>query len=94
MPADTCISLDRYLAAHTRILAAAEELHVSPDRFHAYSDGAWLRLACSPLPKPSSMALAVLDERAAHIRLGPHVSGYESGPQSGFASAAMETGGR
>jgi hypothetical protein len=90
-----CISLDRYLAAHTRILAAAEELHVSPDRFHAYSDGAWLRLACSPLPKPSSMALAVLDERAAHTPLGSdYVSGYESGAQSGFASATMETGGR
>ncbi|RKR12696.1 phosphotransferase [Arthrobacter oryzae] len=72
-----CISPDRYVAAHTRILAAAEELHVSPDRFHAYSDGVWLRLACSPFPKRSARALAVLDERAAHI---PLASGYESGP--------------
>lgn len=85
------MSLDRYLAAHTRILAAAEELHVSPDRLQAYSDGAWLRLACSPLPKRSAMALAVLDERAAHV---PLVSGYESGLVSSFARAALETGGR
>ncbi|MFF2246690.1 phosphotransferase [Arthrobacter sp. NPDC058130] len=96
------IPLHRYLAAHTRILAAAEELHVSPDRFHAYSDGSWLRLACSPLPKPSAIALAVLDERAARL---PLVSGYECGYDpdlvsgfesvfvSGFASAAMEAGG-
>jgi hypothetical protein len=84
-------SLDRYMAAHTRILAAAEELHVSPDRFHAYSDGAWLRLACSPLPTRSRMALAVLEERAAHI---PYASGYESGFVSSFASDARETGGR
>jgi aminoglycoside/choline kinase family phosphotransferase len=86
-----CISPDRYLAAHTRILAAAEELHVSPDRFHAYSDGAWLRLACSPFPKRSARALAVLDDRAAHI---PLVSGHKSGLVSGFASEAMESRGR
>jgi len=78
------VSLDRYLAAHSRILAAAGELHVSPDRFRAYSDGAWLRLACSPLPRRSAMALAVLDERAANI---PLVPGYEPGPQSGIASS-------
>lgn len=81
----------RYVAAHTRILAAAEDLHVSPDRFHAYSDGAWLRLACSPLPKRSAMALAVLEERAARV---PPVAGYESGLESSFATAATETGGR
>ena len=86
------IPLDRYQAAHARVLAAAEELHVSPDRFHAYSDGAWLRLACSPLAKPSALALAVLDERAAHIPL--LVSGNESGLVSSFASVALETGSR
>lgn len=72
-----CISPDRYMAAHTRIVAAAEDLHVSPDRFHAYSDGVWLRLACSPFPNRSARALAVLGERAAHI---PLTSGYESAP--------------
>jgi Ser/Thr protein kinase RdoA (MazF antagonist) len=87
----TRTSLERYMAAHTRVLAAAEELHVSPDRFHAYSDGAWLRLACSPLPRRSRMALAVLEKRAAHI---PLASGYESGLVSSFASEARETGGR
>jgi aminoglycoside/choline kinase family phosphotransferase len=76
-------SRGRYAAAHSRILAAAEELDVTPDRFHAYSDGAWLRLACSPLPKRSAMALAVLDERAA---LSSFVSGYESGFASGLVS--------
>lgn len=54
----------RYLTAHTQVLAAADELNVSPGRLHAYSDAAWLRLACSPLPGRSSQALAVLDERA------------------------------
>ncbi len=87
-----CISVDRYLAAHTRILAAAEELHVSPDRFHAYSDGVWLRLACSPFRRRSAMALAVLGERAAHI---PPGSGYKSGLVPGFASEAKgNPGGR
>jgi hypothetical protein len=37
------------------------------------------------------MALAVLEERAAHI---PYASGYESGFVSSFASDARETGGR
>ena len=54
----------RYLTAHTQVLAAAEELHVSPARFHAYSDAIWLRLACSPLPGRLSLALAVLADRA------------------------------
>ncbi|MFE4227970.1 phosphotransferase [Arthrobacter sp. NPDC056886] len=88
-------SLKRYMATHARILAAADELNVSPGRFRAYSDGAWLRLACSPLPKRSALALAVLEERAA--RMPPEsddVSGYESGLVSSPASAAMETGGR
>lgn len=56
----------RYLTVHNHILAAAEELHVSPDRFQIYSDVAWLRKACSPLPRRSSMALAILTARAAH----------------------------
>jgi hypothetical protein len=58
----------RYLTAHTQVLAA-EELHVSPARFHAYSDATWLRLAYMPLPGRFSLALAVLTEkRAAHVR--------------------------
>lgn len=56
----------RYRTAHTQILAAAKELHVTPGRFYAYSDVAWLRKACSSLPRRSSMALAILDERTAH----------------------------
>ncbi|MGY2744939.1 phosphotransferase [Arthrobacter sp. UYCu723] len=55
----------RYLTAHTQVLAAAEELHVSPVRFDAYSDAFWLRLALSPLPGRFSLAIAVLTERAA-----------------------------
>lgn len=58
----------RYLTAHTRVLAAAEELHVSPARLHAYSDANWLRLASSPLPGRFSLALAVLAERSARAR--------------------------
>lgn len=56
----------RYLAAHGEVLAAAEELHVSPGRFRAYSDALWLRLASSPLPGRMSLALSVLAERADH----------------------------
>jgi hypothetical protein len=56
----------RYLTVHNQILAAAEELHVSPHRFQTYSDVVWLRKACSPLPRRSSMALAILTARAAH----------------------------
>jgi hypothetical protein len=55
----------RYRTAHTQVLAAAEELHVSPGRFDAYSDAFWLRLALSPLPGRFSLAIAVLAERAA-----------------------------
>lgn len=55
----------RYLAAHTQVLAAAEKLHVSPDRFDAYSDAFWLRLALSPLPGRFSLAIGVLAERSA-----------------------------
>ena len=54
----------RYLTAHTQVLAAAEELQVSPERFHAYSDALWLRLAASPLPGRLALALGVLAERA------------------------------
>jgi aminoglycoside phosphotransferase (APT) family kinase protein len=60
------ISPARYLTVHNQILAAAEELHVSPGRFNTYSDVVWLRKACSPLPRRSSMALSTLAERAAH----------------------------
>ena len=61
----TRVTPARYQAVHQQILAAAEELHVSPGRFHTYSDVVWLRKACSSLPRRSSMALAMLDERAA-----------------------------
>ncbi|MCB5275631.1 hypothetical protein BJG92_03182 [Arthrobacter sp. SO5] len=54
---------ERFLAAHAQVLAAVEALHVSPRRFLAYSDAAWLRLACSPLPLRSAVALSVLQER-------------------------------
>lgn len=57
---------ERFFAAHTQVRAAADLLQVSPVRFHAYSAAAWLRLACSPLPGRSALALAVLDERATH----------------------------
>lgn len=59
----------RFLAAHAQVLAAAEALHVSPGRFRAYADGAWLRLACSPLPVRSALAVAVLEERVADARV-------------------------
>ena len=59
----------RYRIAHTQILAAADKLQVSPERFRAYSDGAWLRLACSPIHGRSSLALSILDERAAQAPL-------------------------
>ncbi|MCU1533123.1 MAG: hypothetical protein JWO49_2694 [Arthrobacter sp.] len=58
----------RYLTAHSQVLAAAGELHVSPDRFDAYSDAIWLRLAFSPLPGRFSLAIAVLAERAAKVK--------------------------
>ncbi|MDQ0823267.1 hypothetical protein QFZ79_001009 [Arthrobacter sp. V4I6] len=54
----------RYLTAHEQVLTAAEDLHVSPGRFHAYSDAIWFRFASSPLPGRTSLALAVLEERA------------------------------
>ncbi len=57
---------ERFLAAHAQVLAAAEALHVSPHRFLAYSDAGWLRLACSPLPLRSAVALAVLQERRSN----------------------------
>jgi hypothetical protein len=56
----------RYSTAHTQVLAAAAELHVSPGRFHAYSDAIWIRLASSPLPARWSVGIAVLADRAKH----------------------------
>jgi hypothetical protein len=56
---------ERYRTAHTQVLAAAEELHVSPDRFRAYSHARWLRLAYMPLRGRFSLALAVLAEKKA-----------------------------
>ncbi|MEY9778400.1 phosphotransferase [Arthrobacter sp. MW3 TE3886] len=58
----------RYLKAHTEVLAVAEQLQVSPDRFDAYSDARWLRLACSSLPSGSTLATHVLEERLEHRR--------------------------
>jgi len=58
----------RYLAAHARVLGAAEELNVTPGRFQAYSDAIWLRLALSPLPGRFPLAIAVLAERAAQAK--------------------------
>ena len=60
------ITPTRFLAAHRQVMAAAGRLPVSEPRFRAYSDAAWLRLACSPLPGRLSLALAALEERAAH----------------------------
>lgn len=54
----------RYRTAHAQVLAAAEELHVSPERFHAYSDARWLRLAYMPLRRRCSLVLAVLAEKS------------------------------
>ncbi len=56
------ISPARYLTAHTQVLCAAEELHVTPARLRAYSEARWLRLAYMPLPGRFSMVLAVLAE--------------------------------
>ena len=56
----------RYLKAHSEVLAVARQLQVSPDRFDAYSDARWLRLACSSLPSGSSLATRVLEERVRH----------------------------
>lgn len=75
------IRLPRYLTAHTQVLAAAKELHVSPDRFRAYSDATWLRLACSPLPGRLPLALAVLSARVQDHRM---LSGV---PPRGWSSA-------
>ncbi|MDQ0819582.1 hypothetical protein QFZ79_001872 [Arthrobacter sp. V4I6] len=55
----------RYRTSHTQVLATAEELHVSPARFDAYSDARWLRLGYMPLRGRFSLALAVLAERRA-----------------------------
>lgn len=59
----------RYLIAHTKVLAVTEELHVSPQRFHAYSDAIWLRLGTSPLPGRLPLAVAVLAERQQRARI-------------------------
>ncbi|WP_026538100.1 phosphotransferase [Arthrobacter sp. 9MFCol3.1] len=58
----------RYLKAHTEVLAVARQLQVSPDRFDAYSDARWLRLACSSFPSGSTLATRVLEERVEHRR--------------------------
>lgn len=62
----------RYLTAHAQVVAAAQELNVSPRRFLDYSDAFWIRLACSPLPGRMSLALAVLAGRAKDY---PRLSG-------------------
>jgi hypothetical protein len=55
----------RYLKAHTEVMAVAEQLQVSPDRFIAYGDARWLRFACSSLPS-GWLATRVLEERMKH----------------------------
>ena len=62
------MSSGRYLTAHNQVLAVAEELHVNPDRFRAYTDALWLREALVPTPGRLVMATAVLDERAKHYQ--------------------------
>lgn len=62
----------RYLAAHKHVLSVAEELHVSPDRFQAYSDVYWLRLAVSPLPGRLPLGIAVLADRARRQARSTH----------------------
>jgi hypothetical protein len=54
----------RYLTAHWQVMAAADRLRISPDRFRACSEAVWMRLACSP-PGRLSLALAALDDRAS-----------------------------
>ena len=56
------MSVGRYRTAHAQVLAAAAELHVSPDRFRTYSNARWLRLAYMPLRGRFSLALSVLAE--------------------------------
>lgn len=62
---ENTLGLARYLTAHAQVLRAAEELHVSPARFRAYSDAS---LAYMPLPGRFSLALGVHAERAAEAR--------------------------
>jgi hypothetical protein len=62
---------ERYITAHSQVLAVAQELHVSPGRFDAYSDARWLRLAFSPLPGRLSLAVAVIADRAKQHRSVP-----------------------
>jgi aminoglycoside/choline kinase family phosphotransferase len=52
----------RYVKAHTEVMAVAEQLQVSPDRFITYGDARWLRFACSSLPS-GQLATLVLQER-------------------------------
>ncbi|MFF2029347.1 hypothetical protein [Arthrobacter sp. NPDC058192] len=62
------MSSARYQRAHSQVLVAAEELHVNPDRFYAYTDTLWLRAALVPRPGRLATATAVLDERAKHYQ--------------------------
>lgn len=57
---------ERYLVAHTQVVAAANDLHVSPARFYAYADATRIRLAClySFRPGLGSVASSLLDEQA------------------------------
>ncbi len=58
------LSPPRYRRAHAHVLAVANQLDVTPERFETYSDACWLRLACASLPSRTALALGVLDERA------------------------------
>lgn len=61
----------RYVTAHRQVLAVAGHLQVSLERFDAYIDACWLRLACASLPSRAALAISVLDERAERHR-APH----------------------
>ena len=74
---------DRYVTAHTAVLAVAEQLQVNPSRLNAYSDASWLRLACSSLPARSNLAIGVLEERAQrHQPFGSSILATSTEPWS------------
>lgn len=60
----------RYVIAHRRIVATAEKLHVSPERFAAYEECTRLRLAClySFRPPWGADATKYLSERTTRER--------------------------
>lgn len=55
----------RYRMAHAQVLSTADELHVTPARFQAYSEARWLRMINMPLRGRLSLILAALAEKKA-----------------------------